>query len=104
MKMFMCKFAQDEVTHLRVWDGSKKSVQQGRNYFYARNVWLIREHGNMARTPLAAFFNRPQISGPFSPAPSPDTSQKHVKIREPLGLDTVQGGRSSAILGLILKP
>jgi len=42
--------------------GSKKFVQQGRSYFCARSVWIIREHGNMARTPLTAFFNRPNIN------------------------------------------
>jgi len=61
MKMFMCQFVQDEVTHQRLRVGSKQSVQQGRSRFYARNVWSIREHGKMARTPLAAFFNRPII-------------------------------------------
>ena len=39
--------------------GSKKSVQQGRSHFDARSVLVIREHGKRARTPLAAFFNRP---------------------------------------------
>ena len=38
---------------------SKKSVQQGRSHFDARSVLALREHGKMARTPLAAFFNRP---------------------------------------------
>jgi hypothetical protein len=61
MKKFTCKFAQDEVTHQRLRVGSKKSVQQGRSHFYARSVCVIREHGKMARTPLAAFFNRPII-------------------------------------------
>ncbi len=75
MKMLTCKFAQDEVTHQSLWVGSKKhalslpegSVQscpgaaqrEGRSNFYARSVCVIREHGKMARTPLAAFFNRP---------------------------------------------
>jgi len=74
MKMFTCKFAQNEVTHQRLRVGSKKhalslpegSVQpcpeaprrEGRSHFYAWIVCLIREHGKMARTPLAAFFNR----------------------------------------------
>jgi len=40
---------------------SKKSVQQGRSRFDARSVHFVREHGNMARTPLAAFFNIPRI-------------------------------------------
>jgi hypothetical protein len=48
MKMVTCKFAQNEVAHQRLLVGSK-----------ARSVHLVREHGNMARTPLAAFFNRP---------------------------------------------
>ncbi len=39
--------------------GSKKSVQQGPSRFNARSVRLVREYGKMARTPLAAFFNRP---------------------------------------------
>ena len=38
---------------------SKKSVQQGRSLFDARSVLSVREHGKMARTPLAAFFNIP---------------------------------------------
>jgi hypothetical protein len=59
MKMFTCKLAQDEVTHQRLRVGSKKFVQQGRSHFDARSVCIIREHGKMARTPLAAFFNRP---------------------------------------------
>ncbi len=35
----------------------KKSVQQGHSPFYARSVLAIREHGKLARTPLADFFN-----------------------------------------------
>jgi hypothetical protein len=38
---------------------SKKSVQQGRSHFDERSVQGVREHGKMARTPLAAFFNIP---------------------------------------------
>jgi hypothetical protein len=53
MKMFTCKFAQDEVPHQRLRVGSKKpalslpegSVQQGRSQFDARSVCGIREHG-----------------------------------------------------------
>ncbi|MCA9454292.1 MAG: hypothetical protein KC584_16960, partial [Nitrospira sp.] len=37
------------------------SVQQGRSRLYARSVRVVREHGKMARTPLAAFFNRPLL-------------------------------------------
>ena len=78
MKMFTCKFAQDEVTHQRLRVGSKKhalslpegSVQQCRSHFYARSVCVICEHGKMARTPLAAFFNRPRnISSSHQPDP-----------------------------------
>jgi hypothetical protein len=75
--MFICKFVQDEVTYQRLRVGSKKSVQpcpeaarrEGREWFSvsrrgpplfdAWSVCVIREHGKMARTPLAAFFNRP---------------------------------------------
>jgi hypothetical protein len=74
MKMFACKFAQDEVTHQRLRVSSKKSVQQGREWFSvsrrgpplfdAWSVCVIREHGKMARTPLAAFFNRPRLAFP----------------------------------------
>jgi hypothetical protein len=37
----------------------KRVVQQGRSHFDARSVLIVREHGKMARTPLAAFFNIP---------------------------------------------
>ncbi len=57
--MFKGKFAQDKMTHQRLRADSKKSVQQGRSRFCARSVHLVREPGKMARTPLAAFFNRP---------------------------------------------
>ena len=40
---------------------SKKSVQQGRSRFDARSVRFVREHGKRARTPLAAFFNIPDM-------------------------------------------
>jgi len=35
------------------------SVQQGRSHFCAQSVLPLREHGKMAKTPLAAFFNNP---------------------------------------------
>lgn len=35
---------------------SKKSVQQGRSRFDARNLHFVRGHGKRARTPLAVFF------------------------------------------------
>ena len=38
---------------------SEGSIQQGRSHFDARSVLTVREHGKMARTPLAAFFNIP---------------------------------------------
>jgi len=50
---------------------SERSVQQGRSPFDARSVHGVREHGKMARTPLAcrpklkrrlaAFFNIPHV-------------------------------------------
>ncbi|WP_443147813.1 hypothetical protein [Nitrospira sp.] len=43
--------------------GSKKFVQQGRSHFCAQSVLPVREHGKMARTPLAAFFNSPDLNG-----------------------------------------
>ncbi|MEC4674470.1 MAG: hypothetical protein VST68_09795 [Nitrospirota bacterium] len=33
---------------------------QGRSHVDARSVLPVREHGNLARTPLAAFFNIPE--------------------------------------------
>ena len=39
----------------------KKVIQQGRSLFDARSVLPVREHGKMARTPLAAFFNIPLV-------------------------------------------
>ncbi len=48
---------------------SKKSVQQGRSPFAARSVRPVREHGKMARTLLAAFFNIPNIYPPFGGRP-----------------------------------
>jgi len=39
--------------------GGGESVQQGRSPFGARSALPVREHGKMARTPLAAFFNIP---------------------------------------------
>ena len=73
MTMFTCKFVLDEVTYQRLRVGSKKhalslpegSVQQGRSHFYARSVCVIREHGKMVRTPLTAFFNRPEMYSSF---------------------------------------
>ena len=40
---------------------SEGSIQQGRSHFDARSVHGVREHGKMARTPLAAFFNIPIV-------------------------------------------
>ncbi len=51
--------AQEETAILSWRECSQKSVQQGRSYFNARSVHGVREHGEMARTPLAAFFNIP---------------------------------------------
>ena len=51
--------AQEETAIISWRECSKKSVQQGRSHFGARSVLSVREHGTMARTPLAAFFNSP---------------------------------------------
>ncbi len=51
--------ALDETDIMGGRECSKKSVQQGRSHFDARSVQGVREHGKMARTPLAAFFNIP---------------------------------------------
>ncbi len=51
--------APEETTIISWRECSKKSVQQGRSHFDARSVHQVREHGTMARTPLAAFFNIP---------------------------------------------
>jgi len=40
---------------------SEGSIQQGRSPFDARSVLIVREHGERARTPLAAFFNIPLL-------------------------------------------
>jgi hypothetical protein len=48
--------AQEETAIISWRECSKKSAQQGRSHFDARSVQRVREHGKMARTPLAAFF------------------------------------------------
>jgi hypothetical protein len=83
MKMFTCKLAQDEVTHQRLRVGSKKSVQQGRSHFDARSVCVIREHGKLARTPLAAFFNRPYLSRTLANGPERKSSYALVNSTRP---------------------
>jgi len=52
--------APDEPRTVKGRECSKKSVQQGRSPFDARSALIVREHGKMARTPLAAFFNIPK--------------------------------------------
>ncbi|MEC4673983.1 MAG: hypothetical protein VST68_07315 [Nitrospirota bacterium] len=39
----------------------EQSRREGRSPFDARSILPVREHGTMARTPLAAFFNIPNI-------------------------------------------
>ena len=39
----------------------KKVIQQGRSHLGARSVLAVREHSQMARTPLVAFFNIPLL-------------------------------------------
>ncbi len=57
--VIISKDAQHDVGHSAPRIGSKKLVQQGPSQFYARSVHAVREHGKLARTLLAAFFNRP---------------------------------------------
>ena len=82
MEIVKDKFAQGRVDDQRLWVGSKKyalslpegSVQtcpevarrEGHSRFYGRSVLSVREHGKMARTLRAAFFNRPNIVRPWS--------------------------------------
>jgi hypothetical protein len=49
--------AQEETAKISWPECSKMFVQQGRSHFDARSVHGVREHGKMARTPLAEFFN-----------------------------------------------
>jgi hypothetical protein len=42
-------------------------VQQGRSHCDARSVHGVREHGKMARTPLAAIFNALKNKKAFTP-------------------------------------
>ncbi len=44
------------------------SIQQGRSHFDERSVLIVREHGKRARTPLAAFFNIPNIQRIMRPS------------------------------------
>ena len=61
MTMSRHQNAQEHIGCQSLRVGSKKSAQQGRSYFCTRSVHLVREHGKIARTPLAAFFSRPTI-------------------------------------------
>ena len=61
MRISRVIFRQKAVDDEKLRGGSKMSVQQGRSHFCARSVLVLREHGKMARTPLAAFFNSPII-------------------------------------------
>ena len=59
MKIAKAIFCQEAFGAQELWVGSKKFVQQVHSQFCARSVLALREHGKLARTPLAAFFNRP---------------------------------------------
>ncbi len=60
--IFLWQIQAQEETAIISWrECSKKFVQQGRSHFDARSVHGVREHGKMARTPLAAFFNIPLV-------------------------------------------
>ncbi len=78
--------------------GMVKTVdQQGRSYFDARSVRSVREDGNMARTPLAAFFNIPMHDDfrilLFQPIPKPFDDSSSMRF-----LDIVQKGFGGFIL------
>jgi len=53
--------------------GGGESVQQGRSPFGPRSVLPVRKHGTRARTPLAAFFNIPNLET-SPPSRSPPTA------------------------------
>jgi hypothetical protein len=58
--MVTCKFAQNEVVYQRLRGSVQKSPSSKATAIFTRGAYyLVREHGKMARTPLAAFFNRP---------------------------------------------
>ncbi len=69
MKISRAIFRQEAIRYQQHRVCSKKSVQscpeasrrKGRSPFCARSVLALREHGKRARTPLAAFFNRPLL-------------------------------------------
>jgi hypothetical protein len=56
------KYGHKQVGCLRHLGCSKTFVQQGRSQFCARSVLPVREHGKLVRTPLAAFFNSPNMA------------------------------------------
>ncbi len=61
MKIAKDVFRQEALRKQERRVGSKKSGQQGHSHFCARSVLAVREHGTMARMPLADFFNRPKV-------------------------------------------
>ena len=61
MKTSIALCRQEAISYQKRRVSSKKFVQQGRSLFSARSVPSVREHGKMARTPLAAFFNGPNF-------------------------------------------
>ncbi len=60
--IFLWQIQAQEETAIIGWrECSKKADQQGHRHFDARSIDEVREHGQMARTPLAAFFNIPLV-------------------------------------------
>ena len=59
MKISKAIFRHEAFSDQRHRVGSTKFDQQGHSRFCARSVLALREHGKMARTLLAAFFNGP---------------------------------------------
>ncbi len=61
MKISTAQNSRERVGDQQPRVGSKKSVQQGHSGFCGRSILALCEHGKIARTPLAAFFNRPYM-------------------------------------------
>src|SRR5680860_701571 len=77
------------VAYQRPRGGSKKFVQQGRSHFCAQSVLPVREHGKLARTPLAAFFNSPNTTVPPGITPGgtgPETLSTRVSVANLIGI------------------
>jgi hypothetical protein len=83
--------AQEETAIISWRECSKKSDQQGRSHFDVRSVHGVREHGKMARTPLAAFFNIPILATCFQgkTASKPPQQMHDLIIKNPPDRETL---------------